>query len=105
MMGSCIEERPHLRGWADKVHEFFAMADEAYQVSPAAVRGNLVNAALQDVATLPHKLGLNLPEVVTELSPPRLKFYVSRSVELLTRLLHAYELGFLKGWLTAGPAL
>jgi hypothetical protein len=36
------------------------MADEAYQVSPAAVRGNLVNAALQDIATLPHKLGLNL---------------------------------------------
>ena len=58
MMGSWIEERPHLRGWADKVHELFAMADEAYQVSPAAVRGNLVNAALQDVATLPHKLGL-----------------------------------------------
>ena len=40
------------------MHELFAMADEAYQVSSAAVRGNLVNAALQDVATLPHKLGL-----------------------------------------------
>jgi hypothetical protein len=78
------------------------MADEAYQVSSAAVRGKLVNAALQDVATLPHKLGLNLPEVVTELSPPRLKSYVSRSVELLTRLLHAYELGSLERW--AGSA-
>ena len=66
MMGSWIEERPRLWGWADKVHELFAMADEAYQVSPAAVRGNLVNAALQDVATLPHKLGLNLPKVAAE---------------------------------------
>ena len=31
MMESWIEERPHLRGLADKVRELFAMADEAYQ--------------------------------------------------------------------------